>query len=130
MNEKIKEFSPIFLKQINQSKKILLHCHPSSDPDSVGSALAMKLALESLNKDVVLIQGDDAVPKAFDFPGVETIIQKTYFDLDLSIFDLFISLDSSSKSMISNKAEIIFPNNLKVMVIDHHKSNTKYGHFN
>ncbi len=130
MNERIRDFAPAFLKEINQSKKILLHCHPSSDPDSVGSALAMKLALESLNKDVVLIQGDDAIPKAFDFPGVETIVPKSYFDIDLSLFDLFISLDSSTKNMISNKGEIIFPDNLRVIVIDHHKSNTNYGHIN
>ncbi len=130
MNEKIKDFAINFLKEVNSSKKILLHCHPSSDPDSVGSALAMKLALETLKKDVTIIQGDDSIPDAFDFPEVETIVAKSYFDIDISLFDLFISLDSSSVNMISNKAQIIFPESLKVIVIDHHKSNTQYGHIN
>ncbi len=130
MKDTIKDFAPIFLKEINQASKILLHCHPSSDPDSVGSVLAMKLALETLNKNVTVIQGDDPIPEAFDFPSVKTIIPKSYFDIDISQFDLFIALDSSSKGMISNKAEIIFPETLKVIVIDHHKSNKRYGNIN
>ncbi len=130
MNNSINDFAPILLGEIEKANKILLHCHPSSDPDSVGSALAMKLALESLGKNAVVIQGDDTIPLAFDFPGVKSIIPKSYFDIDLSEFDLFISLDSGSKGMISNKAEITFPESLKVIVIDHHKSNEKYGHIN
>lgn len=130
MSEITTKFAPILLEEINKSKRILLHCHPSPDPDSVGTSLAMKLALESLNKNVTLIQGDSDIPKAFDFPGVQTIVPKSYFDIDLSEFDLFIVLDSSSKGMISNKAEINFPNNLKVIAIDHHKSNELYGHIN
>lgn len=130
MKDTIKDFAPIFTEEITKANKILLHCHPSPDPDSVGSALAMKLGLESLGKKVTLIRGDDEIPKAFDFPGVKSIIPKSYSDIDLSEFDLFIALDSGSKGMISNKAEVIFPESLKVIVIDHHKSNEKYGHIN
>ncbi len=130
MTDIIKDFAPLFLKEIEKSNNILLHCHPSPDPDSVGSALAMKLALESINKKVTLIQGDNEIPKSFNFPGVNTIEKKSYSEINTNVFDLFISLDSNTKKMITNKQDIVFPENLKVIVIDHHKSNEGYGHIN
>lgn len=127
MTETIKRFAPIILSEINKSNHILLHCHPSPDPDSVGSALAMKFALESINKKVTLIQGDDEISNAFEFPGIDTILKKSYGEIDISEFDLFIALDSSSKSMISTKSNV---GNIKIIVIDHHKSNENYGDIN
>ena len=130
MSETIKKFAPIILEEIKKAQSILLHCHPSPDPDSVGSALAMQLALEGMGKKVTLIKGDSSIPKAFDFPGVETITQKSYGEIDPKEFDLFMALDSSTKEMISFKDEVVFPTTMKVVVIDHHKTNTMYGIIN
>ncbi len=118
------------LEQINKSNSVLLHCHPSPDPDSVGSTLAMKFALEQLGKKVTLIKGDTDVPKAFDFLGVDTIVQKNYFEIDIKEFDTFIILDSGSIEMVSAKDKIVFPESLTTIVIDHHASNVGYGKFN
>ncbi len=118
------------IDEIKQSKKVLLHCHPSPDPDSVGSALAMKLALEQMGKSVTLIKGDSDIPKAFVFPGIETITPKNFFEIDLKDFDLFIILDSGSVEMISSKDKIVFPEHLMTIVIDHHASNKGYGKLN
>ena len=115
---------------IENSKNVLLHCHPSPDPDSVGSTLAMKFALEQMGKKVTLIKGDSNIPRAFSFPGIDLIVQKNFFEIDLKEFDLFIILDSGSKEMISNKAEIIFPEHLNTLVIDHHFSNKGFGKVN
>lgn len=115
---------------IENSKNVLLHCHPSPDPDSVGSTLAMKFALEQIGKKVTLIKGDSNIPRAFLFPGIETIVKKNFFEIDLKEFDLFIILDSGSKEMISNKGEIVFPENLNTLVIDHHSSNKGFGKIN
>lgn len=130
MSEIVKNSAPLILAEINKAKKILLHCHPSPDPDSVGSALAMKFALEGMDKNVTVIQGDNEIPKAFDFPGVQTIIKKSYGEIDVTQFDLFIAVDSSSKGMISYKDEIVFPDSMRIVVIDHHISNLNYGHIN
>jgi phosphoesterase RecJ-like protein len=130
MSETIKKFAPIILEEIKKAKNILLHCHPSPDPDSVGSSLAMRLALEGMGKKVTLIKGDSEIPKAFDFPGVNTITQKSYGEIDPKEFDLFIALDSSTEGMISFKDKPIFSETMKVVVIDHHKSNLNYGSIN
>ncbi len=130
MTDIVKNFAPIILNEINNSNNVLLHCHPSPDPDSVGSALAMKFAIESMGKKVTLIQGDNEIPKAFDFPGVNTILKKSYGEVDTTKFDLFIALDSGDKGMITNKQEVIFPENMRVVVVDHHVSNVGYGQIN
>jgi phosphoesterase RecJ-like protein len=131
MNKNIEELAPVILEAIQEAKSILLHCHPFADPDSVGSSLAMKFALEGMGKKVTVIGGDTPVPKAFShFPGYDSISPQNFLETDLSQYDLFISEDSSSVNMISKKGPVIFPPNLKVIVIDHHPSNTRYGHIN
>ncbi len=128
MSEIVKSSAPLILAEINKAKKILLHCHPSPDPDSVGSALAMKFALEGMGKDVTVIQGDNEIPKAFDFPGVQTIIKKSYGEIDTTQFDLFIVQDAATKKMISFRDEVNFPDSMRVVTIDHHISNLRFGH--
>lgn len=118
-----------------KTKSILMHCHPSPDPDSLGSVLGMKFALESIGKKVTVIAGDSKIPDAFmHFSGAQDILTQNYFEIDLANFDTFIILDSGSPSMVSRKAPVIFPpdtnSSLKTIVIDHHASNTGYGDIN
>jgi bifunctional oligoribonuclease and PAP phosphatase NrnA len=114
----------LILTEIKKANSILLHCHPSPDPDSVGSALAMKFALEQLGKRATIIKGDSEIPRSFaHFPGASEIIQKNFFQIDLKDFDLFIVLDSAALRMISYKGKVEFPLGLKVIVIDHHQTN-------
>lgn len=130
MTDTIKKLAPEILNEIKKANNILLHCHPSPDPDSVGSVLAMKFALEQLGKKVIAISGDSSIPKAFQFPGVESIVQKNFFEININEFDLFIILDSGSMEMISAKSKIVFPDSLMTIVIDHHASNKGYGKIN
>jgi phosphoesterase RecJ-like protein len=124
----IKEKAPLILAEIKKAKSILLHCHPSPDPDSVGSALAMKFTLEQLGKKATVIKGDSDIPQAFmHFPGAEDIVQKNFFEVDLAAFDLFISLDTASVDRISTLGSIKFPPSLKVINIDHHATNPGFG---
>jgi bifunctional oligoribonuclease and PAP phosphatase NrnA len=115
-------------REVKKANKILLHCHPSPDPDSVGSVLAMKFALENLGKKVTVIQGDSEIPPAFlHFPGAKDIEKKNFSEVNLKEFDLFISLDSSTPEMVSRKSEPKFPLAIKSVVIDHHASNKGYA---
>ena len=130
MTQALKDFAPILKAEIDKARSILLHCHPSPDPDSVGSTLGMKLALESIGKKVTLIKGDSDIPKAFVFPGVETITQKSFDEINQSDFDLFLILDSGSPDMVGRKMPVVFADTLMTVVIDHHASNKGYGKLN
>ncbi len=125
------EKAPVILAEIKKAKSVLLHCHPSPDPDSVGSALAMKFAVEQLGVKATVFKGDSEIPDAFmHFPGARDIVQKNFFELDLAEFDLFIIQDSGSKEMISRFKPIEFPLPMRTIVIDHHASNQGYGDIN
>lgn len=131
MNKKVKELSPKIWEEIKNSKNILLHNHPSPDADSVGGSLALMHFLESLGKLVRVIAGDSKTPEDLKhLPGVEKIRQKNFFQIDLSKFDLFLILDSSNKDMVSREDEVVFPKNLKTIVLDHHTSNKGFGAVN
>lgn len=121
--------------QLVNSNSVLMHCHPSPDPDSLGSVLATKFALESMGKSVTVIAGDSKIPQAFmHMPGAQDVLPQNYVETDLTQFDTFIALDSGSPDMISRKEKVTFPPqsnpNLKVIVIDHHATNTGYGNVN
>ncbi len=128
----IKEKAPIILAEIKKAKSVLLHCHPSPDPDSVCSVLAMKSAIEQLGICATIIRGDsEIISDGFAcFPGIDLIVDKSFGEVDLKEFDLFIILDSGSPSMISYINTPVFPMAIKTIVIDHHKSNQLYADIN
>ncbi|MFA6601535.1 MAG: DHH family phosphoesterase [Candidatus Paceibacterota bacterium] len=130
ISPEIKEKTPLILEAIKQSRSVLLHCHPSPDPDSVGSALAMKFALEQLGKKATVIRGDSEIPQAFmHFPGARDIVQKSYWEIDPADYDLFIIVDSSITGVSRTKA-IQLPAEMKVINLDHHRTNTGCGSIN
>lgn len=128
----IREQAPLILAEIQKAQSILLHCHPSPDPDSVCSALAMKYACEQLGKKATIIRGDATVLSEgfMRFPGVDAIVGKSFSEVDLSEYDLFISLDSGSPDRVSAKQPPSFPLSIRSINIDHHKSNTLFGDIN
>lgn len=131
ISKEVSDKAPELLALIKDAKSVLLHCHPSPDPDSVGSALAMKFALEDMGKKVTVIKGDSPVPKGFvSFPGIGDIVLKSYIEIDPKDFDLFIIQDSGSKDMVSRKGEVSFPVGMKTVIIDHHASNPGFADLN
>ena len=118
-------------KQIEKSKKILLHCHPGPDGDCVGSSLAFYHVLKNMGKDVVVIEGDNQVPRnLMTIPGADKIISKNIFQVDLDQFDLFIINDSSSTKQISRLGDVKLPKKLTTIAIDHHLSSEKFAKIN
>lgn len=127
----IREKAPIILAEIQKAKSVLLHCHPLPDPDSTGSALAMKCVIEQMGKIAEVIKGDSEIPHGFmHFPKANNILMKSFAEVDLNQFDLFISLDSGSRNMVSQEKPPAFPLPIKTIVIDHHATNDHYGEIN
>ena len=128
MNNEQKALAKKIKTYIDNSSSILLHCHPFPDSDSVGSVLAMKKYLEGKDKVVTAIIGDSKYPANLSTLQIEKEIQsKNFFDIDSKKYDLFLILDSSSKSQVSRLDEVSFPKGMRTVVIDHHKSNEGFG---
>lgn len=134
MNIQDKKIALNMLDEIKKSSKILLHCHPSPDPDSVGSALALKYILQSIGKEVNVISGDDDIPMSFrHFPGCDEILPKSFLDIKEGEYDLFIVADCSldgicrkiPREEVAKRLEKMGPlgSKLKTINIDHHISN-------
>ncbi|HAI22503.1 MAG: DHH family/DHHA1 domain protein [Candidatus Collierbacteria bacterium GW2011_GWA1_42_60] len=131
MTDKVIEMAPKILELIKKSKKILLHCHPYPDADSIGSVLAMTLALKKMGLEVTSILGDSEYPDdLIVLPHHDLLVKKNYSEIDTGEFDLFIILDSSTLGQVSRLAEVKIPKNMKTVVIDHHVTNLKYGDIN
>lgn len=126
----VREKAPLILAEIQKAKNVLLHCHPSPDPDSVGSALAMKLAVEQLGKKATVIKGDSDIPAAFaHFPGVKDIVMKSWWEIDPKEFDLFIIVDSALGG-VSREKPVVLPAEMRSVNIDHHRTNEGSGDVN
>ena len=131
ISPEIQKLAPVILAEIQKAKSILLHCHPSPDPDSVGSALAMKFALEQMGKKATVIKGDSEMPWAYrNLPGISGMVTKNFGEVDLSAYDLFVSVDAAVPLQISRYKTPEFPLSIPTIVIDHHVSNSKYGLIN
>jgi phosphoesterase RecJ-like protein len=131
MTDIVTKLAPQIWDRIQKSQNILLHCHPSPDGDSIGSALTLYHLLRGLNKHPTVIMGDSEPPRSLSYlPGFEQITVKNFFQIDLTGFDLFIIVDSSSLGQISKLGNINFPENLDTVVIDHHFSNHGFAKLN
>lgn len=129
--DQIKEIGPKIFEAIQKSNKILLHCHPYPDPDSIGSVLAVTAVLKKIGKDVTPIIGDTEYPQSLvGLPNRDWIQPKNYTQINPGQFDLFLILDSSSSSQVTQLADVTFPKTMNTIVIDHHVTNTKFSKLN
>ena len=108
---------------INQKSSFLLTAHIFPDGDNIGSLLAMRAALQQLGKRVQ-VAIDDTVPANLHFlAGVEHIIRPEEICPD---FQVLMILDSSSVDRIGS-IQKYFTDQITVVNIDHHISNTGFG---
>jgi len=117
------------LKEVKKAKKILINCHRSPDADSVGSSLALYQVIKNLGKDVKVICPSNVHEDLKFLPHSDAIEKINFRRFDFGAYDLFICLDSAGTNMVTGDEKIKLPN-IPIIVIDHHKTNTKYGKIN
>jgi phosphoesterase RecJ-like protein len=108
---------------INSYERFLITWHVDPDPDSVGSGLALQMALEEIGKHVVSISPDPLADWYNFLPGVERC-QTYHADLSLD-FDAAIVLDCEPERC-GGLFEYL-KSGLPVINIDHHGTNSGFG---
>ena len=115
------------IQLINRNKNIFISSHVQPDGDSVGSILALAMAVKALdrNKNVRIVTVDDIPSDLLFLPNIEMIKEQ---DLNQPV-DLFISLDSSDMDRLGIGKEFALKAK-KIINIDHHVTNDNFGDIN
>ncbi|HEU5288856.1 MAG TPA: DHH family phosphoesterase, partial [Candidatus Limnocylindria bacterium] len=110
------------VKELRQAQRVAIVAHRDPDPDTIGSAIALGIALESLGKQVSL-HCADGVPEAHQFlPRAETIVTAA----PPADVDLIVTVDFGSLE----RAKFALPKGPRLVNIDHHASNERFGDVN
>lgn len=119
------------LSEIKKAKKVLLTVHVSPDQDSIASVLSMELVLRKMGKKTKMISFSQIPSKLKFISGTEKIETVDFAKINFSDYDLFIALDSAQERMITrNPFPESFPSSFKIINIDHHFTNTRFGDIN
>jgi len=111
------------IQQFNNSNKILVVCHANPDGDAIGSLIALGLSLEALNKKITLYC-ESPIPAVYRFlPAVHRVVKK----IGRLNYDAAVILDCGDLSRVGKA--VSFVKQIPVIVnIDHHVTNTGFGH--
>lgn len=113
-----------FYDIIENNNSFMITSHIAPDGDSIGSVLAMTLALLKTGKKAVPVITDD-IPKKYKFlPGSNFIIKETP-----DKYDVIIALDSGDIERLGFNKKLNEYGGI-ILNIDHHKSNTYFGDLN
>lgn len=111
------------IKEIDNANNIVILTHETPDGDAIGSCLAMKLAIEKMNKNADIIMTKCARMYSF-LPKFQEIKKES----EIKNYDLAIALDCATLKRLDNRE--YFEQAKKTIVIDHHGSNTMFGDIN
>ena len=112
------------IDQIKKSQSVLVVSHARPDGDAIGSLLAMGLALRGINK-TVHMYNESPIPAVYRFlPMVNKI--KHNVDMENG-YDTILVLDCGSIKRTGTIAPQLRKAEMLIN-IDHHVTNTRYGH--
>ncbi|HKC04626.1 MAG TPA: bifunctional oligoribonuclease/PAP phosphatase NrnA [Patescibacteria group bacterium] len=118
------------LEEVKKANRILVNCHRGPDSDSVGSALGLTKVLRLLGKEVVIVCPSDIPDDLRFLSGSDEITRIDFSTFNFSKYDLFLAIDSSNYSMVTGSKELVQPEDIPFIVMDHHFSNDGFGKIN
>lgn len=116
----------LLISAIRAAQSIALVCHVSPDGDTVGSALALRLGLMKMGKQVTLLC-QDKIPGVLGFlPGAEEFLlpENTRGDVDL-----LLCVDVSDEKRMG-RCHALLSAAAHTAQVDHHGTNTRYCEVN
>jgi bifunctional oligoribonuclease and PAP phosphatase NrnA len=112
------------IDQLSNSRSILVVSHSNPDGDAIGALLATGLAIKALQKKVQMYN-ETAIPAVYRFlPSVKSITQQVEA---VEKFDTVVVLDCGALERVGSIADQI-RNAPMIVNIDHHMTNTRFGH--
>jgi len=125
MNKIINEITKI----IKNNNSFLILAHDNPDGDSIGSCLALGLALKKLNKKVHILLGGTIPTRYLFLPGIKKIILNSRSMSYPNKSDVIFTLDTAVWNQIAKYKDKQFKDKT-VINIDHHIDNNKFGDIN
>ena len=108
-------------KKLAKSKSVAIFCHVRPDGDTIGSALSLKKAIQTLGVRAEVFC-DDLVPSRFLFLNECKTIKS---DLD-GEYDTLVAIDCADISRLGRFSDY-YLSHKNTFNIDHHVSNNRYG---
>ncbi|GMT41790.1 MAG: phosphoesterase [bacterium] len=115
-----------FLKTKNG---FLLSTHKNPDGDGIGSILAIAGILDNLGKEYTIISHDPTPKKLSFLARTEEIRSCASSAVENKSFDVAVIIDSPNLERIGCAARFL-SSDVKILNIDHHVSNQRYGYRN
>jgi phosphoesterase RecJ-like protein len=120
-NTVLRQIRDVLLKR----QRFVLTSHARPDGDSIGSQLALAFTLESLGKQVRILNSDAAPEHYLDFPGMERIEIVSSAPADLQA-DVVVVMECSDLS----RTGVAGLDRYFIVNIEHHAGNRMYGALN
>jgi phosphoesterase RecJ-like protein len=113
---------------IRAHDRFVVTTHENPDGDSLGSMLAVKLALEQLGKGAVMyLSGTTPLPTEYSFMELDELVRDVPDDVEQRVL---LALDCANARRIGPDAEALLERARLVVDIDHHHDNTCFGEVN
>ena len=111
------------VEAIRNASRITAICHENPDADTLGSALALRIAAERLGKQAEVVAADPVPPSLVDLPGASEVRTTPQLEPDLAVV-----LDgplARTGAVATGAAEWL--SRARIVNIDHHVSNDGQG---
>jgi bifunctional oligoribonuclease and PAP phosphatase NrnA len=111
------------VEAIRTASRVTAICHENPDADTVGSALALRIAVERLGKQAEVVAADPLPPSLVDLPGASEVRRVPQLEPDLAVV-----LDgplSRTGAVVTDAADWLA--RARIVNIDHHVSNDGEG---
>lgn len=112
--------------ELKKAKSVLIFSHNRPDGDTVGSATALRLALQKLGVRADIVCNNDIPDKLKYLVGVDTYLKSPKDGVEYS---MHVSVDCANENMFSELSGV-YKKNAVTINIDHHVSNSRYAKFN
>jgi phosphoesterase RecJ-like protein len=115
------KINPEIITTLKDKRSFLGHVHLSPDPDTIGSVLALKLALEGEGKVVNLFCEDPLIEAAAFLPEVGSIKQTSMASALKQNHEVYLCLDTAKWELATHNQH---RPEAPVVVVDHHPDNS------